>query len=64
MSLIKPREIPCCRECGGELYIKNRERLSVMIDGDEVRRIRETWMCGLGHVRLKLYSYESSLVIN
>ena len=64
MVILKPREIPHCKECRGELYFKSRELTSVMVDGEEIKRIRETWMCGLGHVWLKLYAYDSSLVIN
>ena len=64
MSLIKPGESPRCQECRGELYLKNRELTSVMVDGEEIKRIKETWMCGRGHVWLKLYAYDSSLVVS
>ena len=58
MAILKPREV-ICDECSENLYLVNKEKLTIDVDEKRVARIMETWRCANGHTRHKLYADSS-----
>ena len=53
-----------CSQCEEFLAIIAKDRLTCIIDGTEVVRVREKWKCLNGHITLKMYGEQPKIVVN
>ena len=63
MAVLKLKEV-ICDKCSENLYLVNKEKLTIDVDENRVARIMETWRCANGHTRNKLYADKSKLIVN
>ena len=53
-----------CSQCGEFLSIIAKDRLTCIIDGTEVVRIREKWKCFNNHTTMRMYGEQPKIIIN